>query len=69
MMTDTELIARDSQRDLGAELLASIQQMKAGKKAVVHKVDLSYVVEARQKVGFTQDQFARLLGVSKRTLQ
>jgi putative transcriptional regulator len=69
MMTESELIERDAKRDLGAELLQSIQQMKAGQKAVVHKIDVSYVVEARQKVGFTQEQFATLLGVSKRTLQ
>lgn len=69
MMTEEQLLARDAKRDLGAELLQSIQQMKAGKKGAVHVIELSQVVEARQKVGFSQRQFAELMGVSLRTLQ
>jgi putative transcriptional regulator len=69
MMTEKELIERDSKRDLGAELLESVRQMKAGQKGAVHQVAVSKVVEARQRVGFSQGQFAELLGVSPRTLQ
>ena len=39
--------------------------MKAGKTQVV----LSPVVEARERTGLSQSQFATLLGVSVRTLQ
>lgn len=69
MMTEEQLIERDSKRDLGAELLESIRQMKAGQKGAVHQVQISKVAEARHKVGFSQRQFAELLGVSTRTLQ
>lgn len=69
MMTEKELIERDKQRDLGAELLESIQQMKAGQKAAVHQVQVSEVSAARHKIGLSQTAFAELMGVSKRTLQ
>ena len=52
-------------RDLGAELLQSIREMKAGE---VH-VAFSPAAEAREKTGLSQRQFAALLGVSVRTLQ
>lgn len=69
MMTEEQLIERDAKRNLGAELLQSIQQMKSGQKGSTQQVQLSQVVEARQKVGFSQRQFAELMGVSLRTLQ
>ncbi len=69
MMTEEELIARDEQRDLGAELLESVRQMKAGKKAKVHRIAVSDVSKARHKVGLSQAEFAELMGVSRRTLQ
>ncbi len=52
-------------RDLGAELLESIAQMKAGQVQVA----LSPAIEAREKTGLSRSQFAALLGVSVRTLQ
>lgn len=68
-MTDKKLLARDAERDIGAELLASALEMKAGKKGRVHHVALSQVTQARAKSGLSQSQFARVLGVSTRTLQ
>lgn len=47
-MTEKELKKRDAKRDLGAELLESVTQMKSG---------------------LSQSDFAKLLGVSVRTLQ
>lgn len=64
-LTDAELEAHEATRDLGAELLQSIQEMKAGKGQVV----LSPAIEARKQTGLSQSQFAALLGVSVRTLQ
>jgi putative transcriptional regulator len=52
-------------RDLAAELLQSVREMKAGN---VHIVS-SPVTYARKKTGLSQSQFAALLGVSVRTLQ
>lgn len=60
-----ELATFEAGRDLGAELLQSIREMKAGKVRVVH----SPATEAREKTGLSQSQFAALLGVSVRTLQ
>ena len=60
-----DLDAYESKRDLAAELLESVRQMKAGKTQVVH----SPAVEARERTGLSQSQFAALLGVSVRTLQ
>ncbi len=50
-------------------MLASILEMKAGKNGRVHQVALSEVTQARAKSGLSQSQFARVLGVSPRTLQ
>jgi putative transcriptional regulator len=68
-MTTKELKQRDSKRDLGAELLESVRQMKSGRAGKIHKVAISPVVSARMKSGLSQSEFAKLLGVSVRTLQ
>lgn len=64
-MTDEELDAFEDGRDLGADLLESIRQMKAGQGAVVFPPALG----ARERTGLSQARFAALLGVSVRTLQ
>lgn len=51
------------------DLLTSVRQMKAGKAARVTSVMVSAAAEARAKVGVSQSAFAKLLGVSLRTLQ
>jgi len=68
-MTDKELQKRDAKRDLGTELLESVRQMKAGRSGKIHKVAIPPVISARMKSGLTQSAFAKLLGVSVRTLQ
>lgn len=64
-LSNTKLEAYEAQRDLGADLLQSIREMKAGQGRVIH----SDAIEARKKTGLSQSQFASLLGVSVRTLQ
>lgn len=64
-LTPSELEAMEAKRDIDAEILQSIKDLKAGKGKVV----LSPAVEARQATGLSQAQFAALLGVSVRTLQ
>ncbi|MGQ0591761.1 MAG: helix-turn-helix domain-containing protein [Gammaproteobacteria bacterium] len=64
-LTDAELEAYEAERDLAAELLQSVREMKAGQGNVVY----SAAIEAREKTGLSQSQFAALLGVSVRTLQ
>ena len=60
-----KLAAYESQRDLAADLLQAVREMKAGQVTLVS----SPVIEARNKTGLSQSQFAALLGVSVRTLQ
>ncbi len=55
--------------DLGAELLASVREMKAGVRARSHRPDVSEIAHARLVAGLSQAAFAALLGVSVRTLQ
>jgi len=64
-LSQKELAAYEAKRDLAAELLQSVREMKAGHVQVVW----SPVIEARKKTGLSQSQFAALLGVSVRTLQ
>jgi putative transcriptional regulator len=54
-----------SGEELGLKLLASVRQMKAGLGTVAH----SPAAQARAVSGLSQAQFARLMGVSMRTLQ
>ena len=64
-LSKAQLAAYEAKRDLAAELLQSVREMKAGQTRVVS----SPVIDARQKTGLSQSQFAALLGVSVRTLQ
>jgi len=68
-MNERALRTRDAKRNLGAELLASVRQMKAGKVGHVHRVTVSGIAEARARSGLSRQRFAELLGVSPRTLQ
>ena len=68
MSNDKELAARDAQRDLGAELLESVRQMKADQAART-QVTPTLAAQARSQMGMSQTEFAELLDVSKRTLQ
>lgn len=69
LKTERELLARDTKRDIGAELLASVRQMKAGKVKRVAEIKLTPAAEARLKTGLSQSEFAASMGVSVRTLQ
>lgn len=64
-LSSAELAKYEATRDLAAELLQSVREMKAGHVQVVS----SPVIEARKKTGLSQSQFAALMGVSVRTLQ
>lgn len=68
-MNEKELLKRDTERDIGEELLRSVREMKAGKIGAIHHVEAPMIVEARQRTGLSQSKFADLLGVSVRTLQ
>jgi putative transcriptional regulator len=61
MPSDLETFQRD--------LLESVRQMRAGQAARVTRVVLPEAAAARARTGLSQQAFARLLGVSARTLQ
>ena len=65
-LPDYALAQFESSLDIAAELRKSVKEMIARKGT---KVVVSPVVSARVKSGLSQSQFARLLGVSVRTLQ
>lgn len=68
-LPEEQLIARDAKRDIAAELLDAVRQVKAGHIGRTHVVPTTLAVKARVRVGMSQAQFADRLGVSKRTLQ
>ena len=64
-LSETELDAYEDGRDLAADVIQAIDEMKAGKGRVVWPPALA----ARKETGLSQVRFAELLGVSVRTLQ
>lgn len=58
---------RKHSRNIGMEILEGIRQLKRGEIGRV--VTLPPVSETRARIGLSQSEFARLLGVSVRTLQ
>lgn len=59
----------EAERDVWQEALDGVREIKSGggKRSVVEP--RSPIVRARLKAGLTQEQFAALLGVSRRTLE
>ena len=64
-LNDEQLMAFEAGRDLHAELMLSIAQMKSGQTTPI----VAAAAVARQSTGLSQSQFAKLLGVSVRSLQ
>lgn len=56
-----------AKRDVGAEILEGIRQVKSGKSGRVSTIPS--VAAIRGRIGLSQSQFAKLMGVSVRTLQ
>jgi len=52
-----------------ADLLESVSQMNRGQAARTTVVPVTQAADARARVGVSQAEFAKLLGVSVRTLQ
>jgi|LSQX01.1.fsa_nt_gb putative transcriptional regulator len=62
-MTDKEI------QQFENELIQSVRDMKNRHFAAKHKVDLNDIAKARINSGFSQKDFANLMGISPRTLQ
>lgn len=54
---------------LGAKLLQSVREMKAGQAARVTTIEPSEIAQARLNIGLSQAEFAAALHISRRTLQ
>ena len=63
-----QILERDAKRDIGAELMDAVREIKAGggRRFIVQVTEAT---EARFKLGMSQPEFAEMLGVSVRTLQ
>lgn len=55
------------ERDIGAEILAGVRELKAGKAGRI--LNVPSVAAIREQINLSQAHFAALLGVSVRTLQ
>ena len=56
-----------AKRDIGAEILSGLREIKRGEYGRV--ITVPSVSDIRERTGLSQSRFARLLGVSVRTLQ
>ena len=68
-LTGRALTQFESGRDIWQEVLEGVKELMAGGGKRVSAEPASPIVRARLKSGLTQEQFANLLGVSKRTLE
>jgi putative transcriptional regulator len=68
-LDEKKLLERDAKRNIAEELLQSVKDIKAGKVGRVTTVQVSPLAESRLRIGLSQSEFAKLLGVSLRTLQ
>ena len=68
-LTGRALARFEAGRDVWQETLEATRDIKAGRGKRLSVEPRSPVARARLKSGLTQEQFAGLLGVSKRTLE
>lgn len=68
-MTEKQVAKWEKNRNVGQEIVQGIRDLKAGRTGRRFTVDSYAIVRAREKSELTQAEFARLLGVSVRTLQ
>ena len=68
-LDEKKLLERDAKRNIAEELLQSVRDIKAGKVGRVTTVEVSPLATSRLRIGLSQSEFAKLLGVSLRTLQ
>lgn len=67
--SEKELLERDAKRNIGEELLQAVRDIKAGRVGRISTAEVSPLASARLKLGLSQSEFAKMLGVSLRTLQ
>ena len=68
-MTEKQLKKWEQSRDIGAEILQGVRDIKAGRIGRRYTIESYPIIRAREKSGLSQAEFAQLLGVSVRTIQ
>jgi putative transcriptional regulator len=68
-LDEKKLLERDAKRNIGEELLLAVQDIKAGRVGRVSTTEASPLASARLRIALSQNEFAKMLGVSLRTLQ
>lgn len=68
-MTEKQWKKWEESRDIGKEILKGVGDIKAGRIGRRYTTESYPIVRAREKSGLSQAEFARLLGVSVRTIQ
>jgi putative transcriptional regulator len=68
-LTGRTLAKLEAKRDIWQEVLEGVREIKLGRGKRTSLEPRSSIVRARLKAGFTQAQFAALLGISPRTLE
>jgi putative transcriptional regulator len=68
-LDEKKLFERDAKRNIGEELLQAVRDIKAGRVGRISTIEVSPLSSARLKLGLSQSEFAKMLGVSPRTLQ
>lgn len=68
-MTEKQWKKWEESRDIGKEILKGVRDIKAGRIGRRYTTESYPIVRAREKSGLSQAEFARLLGVSVRTIQ
>lgn len=68
-LDEKELLKRDAKRNIGEELLQAVRDLKAGRVGRASTIEVSPLAASRLRIGLSQREFAKLLGVSLRTLQ
>lgn len=68
-LDEKKLLERDAKRNIGDELLQAVRDIKAGRVGRISTMEASPLALARLRIALSQAEFAKMLGVSLRTLQ
>ena len=60
-------MSKEKERNIGDEILSGLKELKTGKRGRTTKIP--EISKTRESFGLSQAEFAKLLGVSVRTLQ
>lgn len=68
-LSSKDLAKWEASRDIGAEIRRGLEQVHGSRAAREHRIEVPKALEARMRSGLSQQKFADVLGVSRRTLE